>query len=342
MRSLSVVEVGPEAAADVLAVVRRGFGARPALDPPSTALGETEGSVAAALDEGGGVLARRDGTPVGALLLDTSRPGLLGLRRVSVDPAHQGHGVASAMVGLAEDVAEVRDLDGTWCGAREELPETVVFWLRRGYAVTGRRGRLLQLAKALWVAVPVPTADATRAVGERLARLVRAGDLLVLSGDLGSGKTTLTQGIGAGLGVRGAVTSPTFVIARVHPSTVGGPDLVHVDAYRLGGFPELDDLDLDASVGESVTVVEWGGGLAELLADAWLDVRLDRLDNGGAVALTAAGPHAGAGSATARGGVAGADVPDGDDEARVVSVRPHGARWMSAPLRSTLLGAPLE
>ena len=105
--------------------------------------------------------------------------------------------------------------------------------------------------------------------------MLRAGDLVVLTGGLGAGKTTLTQGIGEGVGVRGPVTSPTFVIARVHPSTVGGPALVHVDAYRLGGALELDDLDLDASVDDSVTVVEWGHGLAEDLSEDRLEVVLD-------------------------------------------------------------------
>jgi tRNA threonylcarbamoyladenosine biosynthesis protein TsaE len=122
-----------------------------------------------------------------------------------------------------------------------------------------------------------------RAVGRALAGLVRAGDLVVLSGGLGAGKTTLTQGIGAGLGVRGAVTSPTFVIARVHPSEVGGPALVHVDAYRLGGTAdvtaEVDDLDLDASVEDSVTVVEWGTGKVEKLADSYLEVIIDRRED---------------------------------------------------------------
>ena len=121
----------------------------------------------------------------------------------------------------------------------------------------------------------LPEAEDTRRLGETLGRLLRPGDLVVLTGSLGAGKTTLTQGIGEGLGVRGPVTSPTFVIARVHPSTVGGPPLVHVDAYRLGGAPELDDLDLDASVDESVTVVEWGHGLAEGLAEDRLEVVLE-------------------------------------------------------------------
>ncbi|WP_051109073.1 tRNA (adenosine(37)-N6)-threonylcarbamoyltransferase complex ATPase subunit type 1 TsaE [Actinomadura flavalba] len=126
------------------------------------------------------------------------------------------------------------------------------------------------------VDVKVPDAEAMQALGERLAGLVRAGDLIVLTGDLGAGKTTFTQGLGEGLGIRGPVTSPTFVIARVHPSLVGGPGLVHVDAYRLGGFAELDDLDLDASLEESVTVVEWGEGLAEGLAEDRLEMIISR------------------------------------------------------------------
>jgi tRNA threonylcarbamoyladenosine biosynthesis protein TsaE len=106
--------------------------------------------------------------------------------------------------------------------------------------------------------VVVPTAGQMRALGRQLASLLHAGDLVVLSGPLGAGKTTLTQGIGAGLGVRGSVTSPTFVIARLHPSLSAGPDLVHADAYRLGSRAEVDDLDLDADLDSSVTVVEWG------------------------------------------------------------------------------------
>ena len=124
--------------------------------------------------------------------------------------------------------------------------------------------------------VHAATADQTRALATRLAGLLRAGDLLVLSGDLGAGKTTFTQGLGAAMRVRGDVTSPTFVISRVHPSLVGGPALVHVDAYRLHGALELDDLDLDASLDEAVTVVEWGTGVAEDLADDRLEVQILR------------------------------------------------------------------
>jgi tRNA threonylcarbamoyladenosine biosynthesis protein TsaE len=116
----------------------------------------------------------------------------------------------------------------------------------------------------------IPADTDMRALGERLASELRAGDLLILSGPLGAGKTTLVQGIGTGLGVRGAVTSPTFVIARVHP----GPrvPLIHVDAYRLGSVTEVDDLDLDTA--NSVTVVEWGAGLAEVLADDRLEISI--------------------------------------------------------------------
>jgi tRNA threonylcarbamoyladenosine biosynthesis protein TsaE len=123
----------------------------------------------------------------------------------------------------------------------------------------------------------LPAAEDTRALGRALAGRLAPGDLLVLVGPLGAGKTALTQGIGAGLGVPEPVTSPTFVIARVHRG--GRLPLVHVDAYRLGGVADVDDLDLDASAGESVTVVEWGQGLVEQLADEHLEVRLDRRDD---------------------------------------------------------------
>lgn len=130
------------------------------------------------------------------------------------------------------------------------------------------------------VTLTVATAAQMRGLGRSLATVLRAGDLVILSGGLGAGKTTLTQGIGDGLGVRGPITSPTFVIARVHPQVTRtaasqpGPALVHADAYRLGSVLELDDLDLDADTAASVTVVEWGEGLAEGLADDRLEIAI--------------------------------------------------------------------
>ncbi len=160
------------------------------------------------------------------------------------------------------------------------------------------------------VEVALPDAEATRAYGLALAGLLRAGDLVVLTGPLGAGKTTLTQGLGSGLGVRGQVASPTFIIARVHPSLTDGPPLVHVDAYRLGSLEELDALDLDAGLDESVTVVEWGEGLAEVLSDDRLEVVIDR-------------PH---GAATDE-----ADLLDGSGTRRV-TVRGTGPRWAGVAL----------
>jgi tRNA threonylcarbamoyladenosine biosynthesis protein TsaE len=126
------------------------------------------------------------------------------------------------------------------------------------------------------VDLDIATAQDMRDLGVRLARILAPGDLVVLDGPLGAGKTTLAQGIGAGLGIRGGVTSPTFVIARVHPSLGNGPALVHADAYRVAGPLEIDDLDLDASVADSVTIVEWGRGLVEGLAPDRLDIEISR------------------------------------------------------------------
>lgn len=168
--------------------------------------------------------------------------------------------------------------------------------------------------------VTAATDDAMRALGRDLAALARPGDLLILSGPLGAGKTTLTQGLGAGLGVRGSVTSPTFVISRVHPSLVGGPALVHVDAYRLGGPDEIDDIDLDMTLPDSVTVVEWGEGVAEELSEDRLEIRIERHhDDTRTVRLRAVGdrwaradlPRGGPGPAPAPDGSAGAAPTDG-------------------------------
>jgi tRNA threonylcarbamoyladenosine biosynthesis protein TsaE len=133
------------------------------------------------------------------------------------------------------------------------------------------------MRNAVSVRLTVDTPELMRELGRRLAARLIPGDLVLLSGELGAGKTTLTRGLGEGLGVRGAVTSPTFVIARVHPSLTDGPALVHVDAYRLGGgLDEMEDLDLDVSLPESVVVVEWGEGKVEGLSEARLQVMIER------------------------------------------------------------------
>jgi tRNA threonylcarbamoyladenosine biosynthesis protein TsaE len=150
---------------------------------------------------------------------------------------------------------------------------------RSAESLAGVNGGTADAAAAASVVLATP--EQTRAFGRALAAVLRAGDLVVLTGPLGAGKTALAQGVGVGLGVRGDVTSPTFVIARVHrpdPAKGGVLPLVHVDAYRLGGVIEVDDLDLDADLADSVTLVEWGGGLVERLADAHLEVRIERDD----------------------------------------------------------------
>ena len=267
----------PQDAEVVRAVIVEAFLARPPLDPPSTAPEETVETVRDAITSCAGVVAELDGAVAGVLLL-AHEADVLTLRRVATRPAYRRRGVATAMAAFAERHAMALRARVVACSARTELPETVAFWWHRGYVAVGHRGHLVDLAKPAPALVRLPSAEDTRALGLRLAGLLRAGDLVVLTGDLGAGKTTLTQGIGAGLGVRGEVTSPTFVIARVHPGP--GPDLVHVDAYRLGGALEIDDLDLDASIEESVTVVEWGAGKVERLSTDRLEVQLTQLNDG--------------------------------------------------------------
>jgi tRNA threonylcarbamoyladenosine biosynthesis protein TsaE len=143
----------------------------------------------------------------------------------------------------------------------------------------------------------IATPEEMAALGARLARELRAGDLVALNGALGAGKTTFTRGLGEALGVRGAVTSPTFVLARTHPRADGGAPLVHVDAYRLGGPAELDDLDLDYA--GSIVVVEWAAGMLDGLTEDWLELHIERVHGG----------------------------DDEDAEPREVTVTPHGDRW---------------
>jgi tRNA threonylcarbamoyladenosine biosynthesis protein TsaE len=278
--SVVVRRVGPEAAPEVLAVVREAFGARPVLDPPADALGEDVDSIARLLAVRGGLLATIDGAAVGCVVLDV-RDDQMVLRRFGVTPAAQGKGVAAALVDAAREAAMGRS--AVVVLAREELPGTVAFWEACGFVVTRRTSPYVELALWLGTSFDAPDAETMRQLGERVGASLVAGDLVVLTGELGAGKTTFTQGLGSGLDVRGGVTSPTFVIARVHPSLGDGPDLVHVDAYRLGGLDELDDLDLDASLDTAVTVVEWGAGLAETLADRRLEVLIERTVGDGPV-----------------------------------------------------------
>lgn len=153
-------------------------------------------------------------------------------------------------------------------------------------------------------------ADQTRDLGADLGRLLRAGDLVMLSGGLGAGKTTLTQGIGAGMGVRGRVASPTFIVARVHPSLRGGPDLIHADAYRITDLGDLETLDLDSSLDEAVTVVEWGEGKTEAMSPERLVINVRRAEGG---------------QACRDGHVI--DLEYMDDGMRSIVLHAHGSRW---------------
>ncbi|MCM3484245.1 tRNA (adenosine(37)-N6)-threonylcarbamoyltransferase complex ATPase subunit type 1 TsaE [Kocuria rosea] len=162
----------------------------------------------------------------------------------------------------------------------------------------------------------------TQALAERLGAQLRAGDLLVLTGELGAGKTTFTQGLGRGLGVRAGIISPTFVLVRRHPNVPdgprpGGPDLVHVDAYRLGSAAEVDDIDLEDTADTAVTVVEWGAGKVEHLAGSRLEIVLER-----AVGADPLVP-----------GAAGDEDPDEDDEPRRITLTGIGPRWADGPPR---------
>lgn len=158
--------------------------------------------------------------------------------------------------------------------------------------------------------VEVSSREETQTFACALGRQLAAGDLLMLRGELGAGKTTFAQGIGSGMQVRGQVASPTFIVARVHPSLVGGPALIHADAYRITSLDDLETLDLDSTIDEAVTIVEWGEGKTEAMSDSRLEIDVTR----------------------ARGGYAGhdGDVVDlemMDDGRRVLTFHPHGRRW---------------
>ena len=156
----------------------------------------------------------------------------------------------------------------------------------------------------------VVDADAMRNLGQKIASVLRAGDLVVLDGPLGAGKTTFTQGLAQGLNVSGVVTSPTFVVARVHRSLADGPALVHVDAYRLAGAGDIDDLDFE-QYGPHVLVMEWGSPFVQFVTDAWLHLRIDRAD----VQLDSDDPAGGT---------------------RQIDIESHGPRWSEVNLAQVI------
>jgi tRNA threonylcarbamoyladenosine biosynthesis protein TsaE len=285
-------------AATVHALTRAAFAGQERLEPPSGATRETVQDVARWIADNGALVL------IVAAARFSHQDGGFWLRRVAVRPDRQGRGLAALLIDAGEREAARLGHHEMRVGVRRPLVDNIAYWKRRGFADEAEHGFWVELRRAVPVEAILATAEDTRRFGRRLATLLRAGDLVLLSGGLGAGKTTLTQGIGDGLGVRGPVTSPTFVIARVHPPLGDGPPLVHVDAYRLGGLAEVDDLDLDASLDESVTVVEWGEGKVEDLSDDRLEVGIRRPD-----------------------GLGGWDQ---DDESRTVSVRPVGSRWIDA------------
>ena len=185
------------------------------------------------------------------------------------------------------------------------------------------------------LALSVQTAEETHALAAALGAVLEAGDLVILTGELGAGKTTFTQGLGEGLGVRAGIISPTFVLVRIHPNLPdgprpGGPDLVHVDAYRLESAAEIDDIDLENTLDSTVTVVEWGRGRVEHLSDSLLDVELHRPLGSSRGAAGDSAPGA-PGADSAEDGVLDFDMDD-DDEPRTIVVRGFGPRWAEQPL----------
>ncbi len=289
-------------AAAMLAVIHQAFAARPAVKPPAAALSDTVDDIVASLERAPGVLACIDGEIVGCLLLSLDGR-VAGLHRVSVRPDVRQHGVAAVLVRGAAELAV--DLGATRLEllCRKEFPETRQWWEHHGFEVCATQELGWTMGRDLPARIEVPTGGSMQALGERLAGLLQAGDVVVASGDLGAGKTTLAQGIGRGMDVDGPVISPTFVISRVHHSRSGGPALVHVDAYRLGSEAELFDLDLDDTLESSVTLVEWGAGLAEGLGSSVLDIDIRR-------------------------------SADPDDETRVVYLTGFGERWKGVDLHA--------
>jgi tRNA threonylcarbamoyladenosine biosynthesis protein TsaE len=303
---LVVSIASPQDAAAMVEVIHSAFSARPQVDPPSDAIEETADTLAAKLRRGSGIFAQVGDRPAGVIVILPDAEGVARFSRVSVHPDLQRHGIASAMADAAEELAAIRGFHRVELLVRTEFPEFVGFWQHRGFVVDRQAPRGVILAKQLPSAIKVPTREAMVRLGERLAQLLERGDVILAAGDLGAGKTTLTQGIGRGLGSEGPIISPTFVLSRIHPSRIGRPTLMHVDAYRLSTAAELDDLDLDAAVADSITVVEWGQGIAESFSEDRLEIDIWTSE---------------------------AELPaNGEDSERIVTIRAVGTRWRAVDL----------
>lgn len=289
----------------MLRIITEAFCARPALDPPADALGDTLADIEGYLSDQIGIIASDAAGDIGCLFLALdaqASPPTGMLSRVSVLPSQRQHGIATQLVQAAAGLAQEAGMRRLQLVARRELPSVIRWWLSHGFEIVAELdAQRVLIAVDLPASVRVPSAAAMRELGARLTQLLRPGDLIIASGELGSGKTTLAQGLGAGLRVAGPIISPTFVLSRIHPARDGGVQLVHVDAYRLGSAAELDDLDLDASLADSVTFVEWGTGLADQLASDRLEIHIDRSG-------------------------------DPDDETRIVRLGGIGPRWAGADL----------
>lgn len=267
----------PADAPELHRVIREAFSARPPVDPPAAALGDTVADVEAALERGYGVIVERDGDAVAGLLMEID-DGTATLSRVSVVPGADGAGIGIDMISTTLMAAADLGARRVELAARREFPRTVTWWERAGFEKVEETPTGWTMGRSLPVSVVVADADAMRTLGRRLAEVLRAGDVIVASGELGAGKTTLAQGIGEGLGVEGPVISPTFMLMRVHEASAG-PQFVHVDAYRLHSPEELGDIDLQDTQASSVTMIEWGRGLAEWLSPERLEIDIRRSDD---------------------------------------------------------------
>ncbi len=323
LAGLTLRTAGPQDAERMLDVIREAFTARPPVDPPADFLQDSIETVANRLAATPGVVAELNGpdgpTMVGCLLVSLDvfgdEPGqIAGLHRVSVRPAYRNSGVAEVIVRAAAELASDLGATSVRLLCRREFPETRAWWERHGFRVVDEAPTGQIMGRLLPVRGEAPDADAMRAIGEQLAGVLEPGDIVIASGDLGAGKTTLAQGLGRGLGVTDPVISPTFVLSRIHQSHTGRPGLVHVDAYRIGSALELDDLDLESSLTGSsgtgaVAFIEWGAGLAEGLAADRLELDIRRSD-------------------------------DPEDETREVFLAGVGARWDGVDLAGVLRAGP--